>query len=629
MPGESLFGLFFRTLSGTAVSRPFVGAALAGIDLTGRNLTTQLLLHPEQVTQLATLLGVDASEISSRLTPEAVLASGRRAWRSFGVPIRSTLWIGEKRRRVSPRALEHSQHHRVLWDIAPLCFDSETFELLLSNCPVCDSPLGWRQANGAHMCDRCVDDRGMPAVDLRDYPQPIVEPELHEVLRFVSSLIDHDADRAGWAKSLVVDRWSTVGSGDIFDAIIDIAMACVAERNDHRLASGPQVIARITPGVLARAAAAFLSHDGLEELIESFRSEETTRKGNRGVTKAYGSIASLGHPSSKVHPMVRDVVAATTREVGRSKFGYANHPGRMDPRQLSRYFGLSWTRFHRLADSGELSVVRTSQKSGSTRLLLLDEVRPVVNEMPNCVPMRKAARLLSVSESSLEILRDAGQLPAIDGAVRGLLGKGDYFRSTDLEALLAYAFEGARQVHSIAGLPTILEYLGVPAAQPRRYAAALVALATAGAGVVYGDHQPKKWCALYIRSVEAFEVQLNAADDQLSIGMGPHRLMSAKVAADSLAVPLMAIKALKLGGFLSDYGKTIARFRADEVERFRRRYATVWECALTLGTRNRDVRGLFAAEGFQPVQEFKGSPGAIFERRQLNWLARAKAAGML
>jgi hypothetical protein len=514
-------------------------------------------------------------------------------------------------------------------DIAPLSFDPETFELLLSQCPFCNSPLGWRQANGVHMCDKCVDDSGMPSVDLRNFPQPVVEAELHEVLRFVAALIDHDPERVSWAKSLVVDRWSSLTSGDLFDAIVDIGMACVAERKDHRLATGPQVIARLTPGTLARAGEAFLSNDGFERLIESFRSDETQRSGNRGVLKAFGSISSLGQSSSKVHPLVRDAIASATREGGRSKFGYADYPGRMDPRQLSKEFGFSWSRFHRLADSGELSVVRTSEKSGSTRLLLLDEVRPLVEQARDAVPMRKAAKILSLSENSLEILRDAGILHTVRGAVRGLLGKGDYFPGTDLEMLLAYAFEGARPARSTVDLRTISQLLGVPAAAPRRYAAALLALASTGADVVHGEREPKKWSDLYVRSTDFFEERLREADNQLSVGMGPHRLMSAKVAAETLGVTLMAIKALALGGFLRDRGTTTAQFRADEVELFRRRYATVLECSNTLRTTNRDVRRVFAAAGFQPAQEFDGSPGAIFDRRALNWLARAKAAGVL
>lgn len=123
----------------------------------------------------------------------------------FGVQIRTQYRnAGRGRRRVSPRALIRSAHHRAIWEITPISFDPETMEVLLSECPVCKHALGWSRLQGVTKCDRCRDVDGR-SVDLRDYAsvQSVLEPHDPEALQFVVGLIHPIEDNKRKARSLI------------------------------------------------------------------------------------------------------------------------------------------------------------------------------------------------------------------------------------------------------------------------------------------------------------------------------------------------------------------------------------------------------------------------------------------
>lgn len=81
-------------------------------------------------------------------------------------------------RRVSPRALRISQHSKALWHVRSLFFDANSLERLLGTCPVCGAKLTFRYAEGVCSCHHCG-----PSVDLRDFPQPLVEVDDVEALK--------------------------------------------------------------------------------------------------------------------------------------------------------------------------------------------------------------------------------------------------------------------------------------------------------------------------------------------------------------------------------------------------------------------------------------------------------------
>lgn len=126
-------------------------------------------------------------------------------------------------RRVSPLALRKSPYLRAVWRVWPIAFDPDTKEMLIRNCPVCHKQLLAGFAGDVWCCDRCgeIDSDGqLFAVDLRDFPQAIVDQSLWENLDFATSFVDPNAQGTRNAvRSKLHSDFDRVSDGEIFEII--------------------------------------------------------------------------------------------------------------------------------------------------------------------------------------------------------------------------------------------------------------------------------------------------------------------------------------------------------------------------------------------------------------------------
>jgi hypothetical protein len=73
--------------------------------------------------------------------------------RSLGEDYRRELhW---NKRRISPKGLSESLHHRFAWSIASLPHCPSTWDLLVGKCPSCSHELGWPAVREVHLCESC------------------------------------------------------------------------------------------------------------------------------------------------------------------------------------------------------------------------------------------------------------------------------------------------------------------------------------------------------------------------------------------------------------------------------------------------------------------------------------------
>jgi hypothetical protein len=206
--GESLLGLFSRALDRTLIVK--LKQALALVDVRPPGNSSGINILGKHAEGLATLFKLDREDVVRRLHPktqfEHYSLNGSGAIDFFGTKIR-TQYFETIFRRVSPRALTLSPHHRAVWDLRPFSFDPITRERLLSTCPVCGQRLRWVFVRGPTHCDVCVTDRGLPKTDLRGYPQPIVEFGDEEAIDFVVGLVDPDPKKREAVRKLLPARW--------------------------------------------------------------------------------------------------------------------------------------------------------------------------------------------------------------------------------------------------------------------------------------------------------------------------------------------------------------------------------------------------------------------------------------
>ena len=182
--GESVIGFFSRTLAETPVRNFRAALKLAGISAETSKVVDFGLSHCDRA-KLSALLDVETDQllamVGRRLRPSASsLRFNAVRMRQFR---RSLAMRGQ--RRVGVRALCENAYHRESWDNPLITFDPETLDMLESICPGCHRPLGWRRAVRPYFCDRCLDERGLPFVDLREVkprPYPFSDPAIGRLI---------------------------------------------------------------------------------------------------------------------------------------------------------------------------------------------------------------------------------------------------------------------------------------------------------------------------------------------------------------------------------------------------------------------------------------------------------------
>ncbi|MDB5531495.1 MAG: hypothetical protein JWR51_4598 [Devosia sp.] len=295
-PDESLPGLIARAAGTNVYRRAFDVLMQAGIGE----------LRPEYIAsrdagiaeRLADVLGTTAELLEPLFHGTA---SADADIEFFGARLR-VIHRESKIRRVSPRALAKAPYIRAVWHLRPLGFDPSTRERLLSACPVCGTPLGFTHTRGVAFCDSCegTDDIGLPipTVDLRDFPQPLVEVTDMAALDFVTGLVDPSPDVRDRFAPMLHDDIASVARGDLFEMVLAIASALEknadpayvpASEKAHRAGTR-----EVDPDHLAAAGRALLNWpDGFVELAMASRAGAASRPLQWGVLKEIGAIGNL------------------------------------------------------------------------------------------------------------------------------------------------------------------------------------------------------------------------------------------------------------------------------------------------------------------------------------------------
>ncbi|MCW2282588.1 ribosomal protein S14 [Rhodoblastus acidophilus] len=444
MPDESLIGWLARTAAFNA-HRSLVKTLWSKVGVRAPSPAAISQSLRGEAARVAFLLRADPNEVLARACPEIVGAGSAARIDFFGVPIRPhyrNLGV----RRVSPLALRQSGYHRAVWELRPLAFDPGTMERLLQNCPVCGSVLGWRRTFGICHCDRCKDRHRRPTVDLRAFPQPLVEVEDMEALAFVASLVDPLRSEPTVWGSRLSSEVRELSRGEMFD--LSVALAAVLE-NDS-LPPGERRALRFSkavgalglePRFLALAGRALLDWPrGFFRVADALREGMDERGGAFGLNKELGSLLRAKRAArfgGRVDALLDRGIAADVARTDmdelllrREEYRSAN---RINVREAVREFGIDQDRLVRLADSGALKCVR------HRRIIVFDraELEEVILQRADAVGAMRTAALIGVPLGALPDLTAHGLVEKIKGPVVGMLKEKEQYRLSALDALLA------------------------------------------------------------------------------------------------------------------------------------------------------------------------------------------------
>jgi hypothetical protein len=218
LPGEGLADLFLRATIRNGYQQSLPVWQLMSPQLRKLHFSHHSFLTPSVDDQtIADFLGTPKGEADIGNLRCGKMSNGVASF--FGTPIRTSSLA--RHRRVSPRFLAQSPYQKAIWSVLPLCFDPVNREYLLDRCPICDVKLTFGSNLGLCFCHACADlgDSSTGVVDLRDYPQGLVQLESFENLDFACALIDPGlGTKRDVARSLHPDL-RIVERGQIFEFI--------------------------------------------------------------------------------------------------------------------------------------------------------------------------------------------------------------------------------------------------------------------------------------------------------------------------------------------------------------------------------------------------------------------------
>jgi hypothetical protein len=443
MPGESLTGWFARVAALNAyrsLSKP-----LRKIGIYTPCPASLAISRRDAVERVAFLLKANVDEVRKRTFAD-VTHEARTTPRIdfFGVPIRPQ-YRNVTIRRLSPLALRISGHHRAIWELSPFSFDPHTMERLLQSCPVCGGTLGWRRTFGICYCDRCMDCNRRPTVDLRDFPQPLVEVDDMEALRFVVSLVDPERQEPLLSGLDLPPAVRDLSRGDLFDLAIFLVRVLTYElRTDGggRTAkfNSSQSIG-FPPEFMAVAGRAIVDWpQGFSNLASMLRLKQSERKGAFGLDKELGAFREMGR-GARLSNNVNAILMSGMHEDMRRTDGAAmflrrrslRSDARMNSTQAQEVLGCGKKKLVALADSGEVAAVR------HRKLIVFDgaEIESIAAARADIIGGGPTAARLGVPLGALPDLTTRGLIHRLEGPALALVSEKEQYRRSSIEALIS------------------------------------------------------------------------------------------------------------------------------------------------------------------------------------------------
>lgn len=628
--GESLLGFVTRCFSRTPIRKTTQALVLADIHKAKPESLPTSLDDSAAILRLAALLQTTEGDIRNRLHLPGTLDNGQSiAIDFFGTMIRPA-YRSHEIRRVSPRALKTSPHHRAVWDIRVLSFDPETREMLLDECPNCKSKLSWRRAYGVHMCDRCLDPDGFPSIDLRDFPQSIVETEDSEALDFITGLVNPDATVKDEALRRVNrDMWPSLSASEAFEAVVAFASALTmkADKDKYKDLPRPRTadeFRRFTPSVLAMAARAILGgKKGFVPIADEVRKRSNNRPGFYGVKKELLPLVCVGadsHLSKATHDIVRLAIHEDMNRTdgGNSlrRKGYGLGNEYLGIHALSKMTRLRPSALRRLADSGLINVVAATDAKKSPKLMSLSDVATLADIYFDSIHHRNAAMHLSVPSSVLPSLEARGLIHRIDGPVTTLFESAEtHYRRGEVEKL-AGQIQSRILTHpgrtKVVRLSLAVKELILA---PIPWGAVITAIISGKAKIYRAPGHARSWktAAGVIdlpEFLDAVRSEMIAEDSQVS-----GKWIGNQTAAEMLGLNAAAISAMASRGLLSRDGPGHTLFDVDEVRSFGAHYIFAPEIEQRTGVLKRTVRTWLLDFGIEPEMSLEENKYMAYPRR--------------
>jgi hypothetical protein len=419
---ESLASLLVRNAEMFRFRAPL--RVLSRIGVRGRSIVDLLLNPPapEVVASMATLLGVETSEIQ-RMAP---WGPSKTESAVLGVPV-PTRFLKLSNRRVCPECLQDSLHHRAWWDIAALTCCPIHKRPLLKRCPGCGGVMRWKGYRfyhcGAAAC----------RFDLRKTVHDGPSADWAHITGLLELLTAHPSARlpgSGFAFGEALEASYIVGQMLRTDRM--------PKRTSRFLLTGGEDVA----WVMEAGWSALVDWPvKFERALSAMRERAGGRGGRYGLRREFGKLPrwfATGGSAPWAAPLrgaFADFVAkqddlrpknSSRRKLGLPVIAERRH---LTKREAADMLGINMATLDAVADREDLYLVRTSG-TGAPSLLRLDRVWALREQDQARLTKGDAAKALGVGRPVVLELLERGFLREVPMNVRV-----DYRRSIPKQSL--------------------------------------------------------------------------------------------------------------------------------------------------------------------------------------------------
>ena len=586
-PDESLIGYIDRAAQRTVVRNLPTIMRLAGAAKTRHtSFVRPFNIDPQEARGLAMLFSLSPQEILSRLHPWGEFDHAKESTiEFFGTKIRGQ-YFESTARRVSPRALRISPHHRAIWDLRPFSFDPATREQLLVRCPVCQKRLGWVRLAGPTNCEHCLDEQGRPT-DLRAFTQPIVELDDEEAIDFAIAMVHPDRAKRDLAHKLVPDELRSLTASDLFETMISIASILRPSFFPQYKAIGRPKTLRgfeeLTPDLLAMGARAIIGgEDGFARVADKMRTTMERRPAALGIFKELGPLAAIA-VDRKIAPamqayfrkaIARDFARTTDLGMVRKRSAAINYTSETwrNLNEIHREFGVPEAYVSRLAQSGLVETRRAADTITAPIMINRTDFIPLAKLYKDSVGERSASAQLRVSYRALAELARRKVIERIEGPAAAMLGDNPRYRLSTISAvLIAVNRRADRPVPPQKG-----PFLNAAAAvfAPHIPWPTIIELILSGDILIHRRRKNgKNWQgAIAIDDPESFRQVVAAAADARADEGAMGDWLSTHEAALLLGCRKDTVAELQKEGMLHSQRGSTCFYKRTELEKFRRKY---------------------------------------------------------
>ncbi len=407
LAGECLSSVLVRACEANVFTKPMHLLKLIGLRIQATEFAP--FTHAGAASDIALLLGANAEAIHALMHSPVEDWLGRSTVNWFGSPIERR-HIEASVRRFAPRSLENGRHYRASWGVRLLDYCPITMELLVSECPQCFQPLGWRACRNLLKCEKC--EASLERAESRN-----VQSQYHKVARLGAALVSARPTDRQTALSTLPKPLRTWAPSDALLGLLTLGEAQVLLESSN----DPSKTAGSAEYIAAGLAFARDWPNSLSKFVKASTSMSNSTSTRTGLG-TLGKLFQGGSTATPIRNLVRSTISAS---LGQAMVPAKLYPGAMvneacragalSAREAEEYLGISRKSLRRLEGRSDTFLIRHNVHGGPA-LYNRKAIESLSDAMSRSVRPNDCARELGIPSYCVASFISAGLVKLVENS---------------------------------------------------------------------------------------------------------------------------------------------------------------------------------------------------------------------